>query len=474
MSGNSNAALRAFAFVCLQLLLAAAGQAQCDSASVNLHGAVGPDIPGIPQPLPDNQKPPEPATDDKPLEPPILPEAGFLSDTHYTSQFFGFSFDLPLTVRGHEIMMAVMPVRQHALLALQYEDGAHKGYIMITADDPRPGYEINTPEKTAQEMREWQQANAQLGQPQVPIPDFLLRTSRFYHQFQHRGKNYSAQYWAGFNNYLVKIVVRTNDAEFLRKAKDDMSRAQFYCRKDDGTLATEDGKPAKVEGEPYSGPTVPTFLVNAALHDEPARDINRGKVTDGFYRNPDIGVEYRLPKGWVQTSVDMSDAPMDEDALREYQFLHACEQMLLQIAPQNAPARSDNLKPLIVLRALDPNCLDLHTATSLTDKHTLDAVAATLEEFGEFGQVGSDELKTISGHLFMIFHGTIPASGRSEDLSHRLSQTIYATRYHKMLLMWSFMAPTTAALDQLPTGGVAFADAPPIELGTSNRTVAGR
>jgi hypothetical protein len=39
-------------------------------------------------------------------EEPLLPEAGYLTNTHYTSQFFGFGFDLPLTAQGHEIMIS--------------------------------------------------------------------------------------------------------------------------------------------------------------------------------------------------------------------------------------------------------------------------------------------------------------------------------------------------------------------------------
>src|SRR5580698_2887753 len=73
---------------------------------------------------------------------PLLPEAGYLTNTHYTSQFFGIDFDLPLSVQGHEIMMPIMPERQHALLALQYEKGEHTGYIIVTATDPQPGQQI--------------------------------------------------------------------------------------------------------------------------------------------------------------------------------------------------------------------------------------------------------------------------------------------------------------------------------------------
>lgn len=463
---RSGAALRALAAVCLFVATGAAAHGQCNP---NLGPTIGP-ISSDTDPGHTSQIPaPKPQ-----LEQPTLPEAGFLSDTHYTSQFFGFSFDLPLTVHGHEIMMAVMPEKQHALLALQYEDKIHKGYLMVTADDPRPGFDINTPEKTDQQLREWARTGTAPGGPQqLYIPDFLLRPTHFYHQFRREGKNYAAQYWIGINNYLVRVVVRTNDPDFLHKAKDAMSAVQFYCRKDDGTLTTEDGKPVKLTGEPYTGPTVPTFLVNSALRDEPSKNIPRGKVTDGVYSNPDIGVQYELPKGWKEMPVDKSDPPLEPAALREYQFLHACSQTLLQISPQ-APAHGDDLQPVIVLRALDPNCLSMHTATSLTDKHTADAVAAALEKFGEFGEIGSDELRTISGHLFMIFHGTIANSARSEDLAQRLSQNVYATRYNKMLLVWSVMAPTAAALDQLPTGSVAFEGSQPIQFHSANKLASAR
>lgn len=467
MPGIRNvAAIRALAVVCLLVIAAAPGRAQCNPIiGPNLGPVANDNDPGHTSQI---------AAPKTQLEQPTLPEAGFLSDTHYTSQFFGFSFDLPLTVHGHEIMMAVMPEKEHALLALQYEDRTHKGYMTVTANDPRPGFDINTPEKTEEQLREWARTGTAPGGPQqLYIPDFLLRSTHFYHQFRREGRNYAAQYWIGINNYLVRVVIRTNDPDFLHKAKEAMSAVQFYCRKDDGTLTTEDGKPVKLTGEPYSGPTVPTFLVNAALHDEPAKNIPRGKVTDGVYRNPDIGVQYELPRGWKETSTDRSDPPVDPTALREYQFLHACSQKLLEISPPT-PAPAEELQPVIVLRALDPNCLSMHTATSLTDKHTTDAVAAALEEFGEFGEIGSDELRTISGHLFMIFHGTIANSARSEDLAQRLSQNLYATRYNKMLLIWSVMAPTAAALDQIPTGNVAFEGSQPIQLHSPSRLASAR
>ena len=395
---------------------------------------------------------------------PVLPEAGFLSDTHYTSQFFGFSFELPLTVHGHEIMLPLMPEKQHALLALQFEQGQQKGSIFITADDPAPGHDVNIPEEREKELQDWARNGTQVGGPPLtPVPEFMLRSGHFYHRFTHRGRNYAAQYWSGINNYTVKVVVATNDEEFLRKAKNVIAGVKFYCPQEDGTLAAEDGKPVKVPGEPYAGPTVPTARVNAALHDQPGKNIAPGEVVDGVYRNADLGFRYELPVGWKPLAAGAIDPPLETTALREYQFLHACSRILLEAGPQ-PPKEGDSVTSAIVLRALDPNCLALRTAASITDKRATDEVAASFEDLREFGEIGSDGLMSSAGHLFMVFHGTIATSARRADLSQRLSQVIFATRYNKLLLVWTVMAPTTTALQELPTGAVVFGDSPSIQL----------
>jgi hypothetical protein len=68
----------------------------------------------------------------------------------------------------------------------------------------------------------------------------------------------------------------------------------------------------------------------------------------------------------------------------------------------------------------------------------------------------------------MVFHGTIAGpTTPSGDLSSRMSQSIFVTRYNKLLLVWSLIAPTTADLNAIPTSGVTFAGSPPIALRAS-------
>lgn len=445
--------LRAVALVILVLCAATKMRSQCQSDKL------------------DSYAPPKAAVERAANEEPLLPEAGYLSNNSYTSQFFGFSFDLPLSVQGHQILLPLMPEREHALLALQYEKDTHTGYMTVTAVDPHPGMEVNTPEQQDQQLKDWARNAGSSGTGGLfTLPDYMLHTGHFYYSVRHKGPNYAAQYWTYINNYAIKVVIGTNDKEFLNKAKSVMAQARFYCPQDDGTLTTKDGKVVKPEGEPYTGPTVPTFRVNAAIRDQPARTIPLGGVSGGAYRNPDLGLQYDLPKGWdTVTAESNNDPPLDDTAMRESAFLHACSQTLLRLAPRSGDDLTpQEPKPMIVLRALDPNCLSLRTATRLGDKRANDEVAANLEELAEFGQIATDELVSISGHLFMVFHGTIAApTAAGDDLASRMSQSIFATRYNKLLLVWSLMAPTTAALNAIPTNGVTFAGSPPIELRAS-------
>ena len=327
----------------LLLCFAATMQAQCPLLVID------PDAP---------PKPPSPHAASEEL----LPENGHLSNTTYTSDYFGFAFDLPIAAQGHLIMLPLMPERQHALLALRFENASHAGTITITAIEPRPGLEALTPEQQQQEFNNWAASGSQPGRTlRYPIPDYMVRTTgHFYSSVRHKGANYAALYWTRIKNYNLKILVASNDQDFLRKSKHAMNAAHFYCTQDDGTLTTADGKPVKPEGDPYMGPTVPTSLATAAVKAKPALEsIPLGGISGAVYRNPDLGLQYEIPKGWdVFPAETNDDPPRDAIALREHEFLHACSQTLLRIAQHGSSgAAHQAARPTITLRALDPSCL---------------------------------------------------------------------------------------------------------------------
>ncbi len=422
-------------------------------------------------PIVDPDVPPRPPSA-RPASEELLPENGHLSNTTYTSDYFGFAFDLPIVAQGHLIMLPLMPEKQHALLALGFENANHSGTITVTAIEPRVGLEASTQEQQQQQFNSW----AAAGSPQqgatlrYPIPDYLVRTGRFYFSVHHKGENYAAQYWTRVKNYNVKVLVASNDQDFLRKAKHALGAAHFYCTQDDGTLTTTDGKPVKPEGDLYMGPTVPTSLADSAIKDKPAlQNIPLGSVNAGVYRNADLGLQYEIPKGWDVSPVEASnDPPRDATALREHEFLDSCSRTLLRIVQRgSSDAPHPVAKPAITLRALDPSCLSMRIPSSLTDKTAADNVSASLEILSEFGEITSDELVSISDHLFMVFHGTVAGHASSDELAQRLSQVIYATLHHKTVFVWSLMAPNSAELNALPTAGITLDGAQPIDLRAS-------
>jgi hypothetical protein len=436
--------------IALLLCFVATMQAQCTSPIID---------PEAPPMLPS----PRPAGEE------LLPESGHLSNTTYTSDYFGFALQLPITARGHLIMLPLMPERQHALLALGFEDAGRSGTVTITAIEPRPGLEAPTPQQQQQEFNNWAVAGSPQGRAlRYPIPDYMLRTTgRFYSSERHKGKNYAALYSARIQNYNLKILVASNDQGFLQRSKHAIADAHFYCTQEDGTLTTTDGKPVRPEGDPYTGPTVPTSLAQEAIKTKPASDsIPLGSLSGGVYRNPDLRLEWEVPKAWDVSPAEVKDdPPRDATALREREFLHACSKILLRIE-RHGPDHSshETIEPTIILRALDPSCLAMRVPALLTDKNAADNISAGLELLSEFGEISSDELVSISDHLFMVFHGTIASPGSTDELSQRLSQVIYATLHHRVLLVWSLMAPTSTDLNAMPTAGIALDGTQPIDL----------
>jgi hypothetical protein len=267
-------------------------------------------------------------------------------------------------------------------------------------------------------------------------------------------------------NYRVGVLVATNDKAFLQKARQAMAAVRFYCAADDGTLATKDGKLVAPQGELYEGPTVPTWRADAAIQTNPGLLIPPGEILDGVYRNSALGLQYKLPNGWDVLPVhNGGNPPAKLASLREFQFLHACSRILLHLEQSASGNAATNGRPQIALRALDPTCLSLRIPAALSDTQIAEEVGVSMEQMMEFGQVSSHELVPISDHLFMVFRGTIPAPG-VEQLAGRMSQKIFATNHNKLLLVWSFMAPTSVELAAMPAGGIRFDGSQPIDLGS--------
>ena len=392
---------------------------------------------------------------------PRLPESGYLSNTSYANTYFGFVFDLPIPLEGHRLMMPLMPPGQHALLAIGFQQGRRSGTLLITASEPgHPLHEMTDAERKA-EFLAWAQ-----GQPRREInpPVWLTRTGRFYHISQHKGDVTTVQYWTFIKNYLIRVKVESNDGEFLRKTKAAVDKVKFYCAQEDGTLISAQGDVVPTPGEGYQGPTIPNALVNAALEEQPALEqIETGEATAGTYRNEEIGLKYSYPTEW-ELRRDEADPPAKDQATRRTRdVLNACSLVLVRLAPPAAGSAKPDGR-LITLRAIDQTCLGLPAPAAMTDQLGAEELGAYLQMLGAFGELRSTNLAMHANHLFAEYSGVFGEHAEGQPLGHRRSEVVVVTRHRKLLLVWSWIAPTPAELGNMPKTSVSFEEQTPIDL----------
>lgn len=391
---------------------------------------------------------------------PRLPESGYLSNSSYASTYFGFVIDLPLPRDGHRLMMPLMPPGQHALLAMGFQEGHRFGTLLITASEPNnPIHEMTDEERNA-EFAAWAK-----GQPthQITPPDWLTRTGRFYHIAKHKGDTTTVQYWTFIKNYLIRVKVESNTREFLNQTKLAVANVKFYCAQEDGTLINEQGEIVPTPGEGYQGPTIPTSQVNAVLEEQPALEvIETGEVAAGVYRNPEMGLTYTYPTEWEPVKSDEDPPARNEADQRTRDALNACSLLLVRLASAAEGAKPDGR--LITLRAIDQTCLSLPAPAAVTDRLGAEELGAYLQMLGVFGELRSTNLAMRANHLFAEYSGMVGEHPEGQPLAHRRNEAVAVTRHRKLLLVWSWIAPSLAELGSMPKTSVSFEDAPPIDL----------
>jgi len=258
--------------------------------------------------------------------------------------------------------------------------------------------------------------------------------------------------------------VESNDRDFLAKTKLSVANVKFYCAQEDGTVIDEQGKIVPTPGEGYQGPTVPTALVNAALEEQPALEvIPTGGVAPGVYRNEEIGLTYSYPTTWDVIQRQTDPPAKDEAEQRTRDALNACSLVLLRLAPPAAEGAQAGERT-ITLRAIDQTCLALPAPASLTDHLGAEELGAYLTMLGAFGELRSTNLAMHANHLFAEYSGVVGEHLEGRSLAQRRNQAVAVTRHRKLLLVWSWVAPSAAELGSLPTTSVSFEDESPIDL----------
>jgi hypothetical protein len=393
---------------------------------------------------------------------PLLPEEGLLSDTTYSSLYFGFSFDLPIPLEGHRIMLPIRLSGEHALLGLGFQNGKHYGTLEVTAGGRMDeGSHNMTPEEAQQKLDDIARSKAG-GAPMehldyTPVPIKLKRVDK------HAGEVHGTRFSARIRDYMVHFTIQTNDKSFLEKSRRSVESLHVFCTDASGNFFTQDGKAFKPMGVVTDGPTIPTAIVDEAIRTRPAERTvpSQSYVAKGEYRIPQLELSLALPASWIfkpSQPESVSDPPDPAIAQRLDYLWQACARTLFQAS---APGNTGTLE----FRALDQSCMALPAPGSITDHFGAEALGEYLQMLGRYGKMQSARLVELGGHLFSVYRGNVGPPQPAQDLEHRSAQIIVATRYRKLILTWRWTAPTQSDLHSIPATTVSLGGGPPLRIG---------
>jgi len=391
----------------------------------------------------------------------LLPEAGLLNDKTYTSLYFGFSFDLPIPLQGHRIMLPIRLPGDHALLGIGFQDGKRYGTLVVTAGGHREEDSRNmTPEQEQERIDEINKskpgASPLNGLEYTPAPIHLQRVDK------HAGDVKGTQFSARIREYQVHFTIQTNDKSFLEKSRQSIEAVRVFCTNDAGTFFTPEGKAFTPAGTFTDGPTIPTAIVDEAIRTHPAEEtIPAGNyMANGEFRMPQLDLSYALPTDWKIIGQPAGGDP-GETALEErlQSLWQSCARALFRA---NAPAGNGTY---LELRALDQSCLGLPAPASATDRLGSESLGEYLQMLGHFGKIKANRLIQSGGRLFSVYQGTLAAGPAAHDLEQRAAEVIVATRYRKLIFAWCWRAPTESELRNIPPSRVSFGGGPQIVIG---------
>jgi hypothetical protein len=394
----------------------------------------------------------------------LLPESGLLTSTTYTSLYFGFTFELPIPLEGHRLMLPIRLAGEHALLGIGFQNGQHYGTLEVTAGGRRDEGEHNmTPEQEQEAVDNI--ARSKPGAAPMERLDYAPEPIKLKRVDKHAGEVHGTRFSARIKNYMVRFTIQTNDKSFLAKARKNIEDIRVFCTDAAGSFFTVEGKPFNPKGTFTDGPTIPTATVDEAISSRPAEQtIPHGSyIASGEYRIPQLGLSYTLPEGWTMTGLPSEnvDDPSDPALAQRLNYLWAaCARTLFRAV---APGGSATVQ----LRALDQSCLGLPSPTSHTDTFGSESLGEYLQMLGRFGKIKPGRLVESGGRLFSVYPGTVFLGPHAQDLEHRSAEVILATRYRKLILAWCWSAPSEADLRSIPSSSLILGDSPFVLIGPS-------
>ncbi|HUO59699.1 MAG TPA: hypothetical protein VMU24_03460 [Candidatus Acidoferrales bacterium] len=386
----------------------------------------------------------------------LEPESGMLSQTRYTSLYFGFALNLPPSSDLRRIRATLQPSGIHALLALRNFAGDRSTRLVIRAHDARESG-VDAEFFARERLQQLRESEPTWHGPEAKkfgdLPAWRIEIGQGGYAFVH-----SLSWFFALRGYVVQVDLDYSDEEYGAKMVKHIESMEFF------SAPLEDGRAAEVVGpgaEPYNGPALPTSFVDRMLTERPGEKLDAGEWHGQEYRNASAGLRVRLPQGWVAKPTTSAEHILlngvDPDVQletpdRRHELWLACTRTLI-VAEDRAHAAVPGLYPALVITLLKRDCMpDLDIPTQKDDAFGLDLLASTLVRATEMTKFHRGRWSQRGQNVTFALDGSLPYEVPQDRLARRLSLQLLLVPRGEYFITVFAMAENADALRRLEQG----------------------
>jgi hypothetical protein len=396
--------------------------------------------------------------------PGTAPEIGYVSPEKYTNAFFGFSLPLPQDSALREFRISFKD-DGHFLFGLQSQKvstgffGPSAKLAIFTVTAKQSG---NT---SPEEVRKAASGPKRKGTTKIEIGgrEFWKSESQ---EKGAGGRLRSVAYATSFNGYVLQFNIESFDDKLTDKLQHSIESITFF----DPAKAAEMAGSGSVAYDP----PVPRDGSEAAVpSSKRIGSLSPGLVKGNTYVNDALGIHYEFPDGWVVNDEATQNRVMEAGhqfawgnspgAAREHEAFQQCARVLLFTTKYPAGTKGDEMNPLIVIMAMDPECSPgARFPTSIDERDAIKQIAQQMiHSFAgtPFIPKGKTSVRAfmVQAHLMLEFSGDFTVNVPGQAAPKSIFTSFAVTEARDYWIAWGFMSDSQAGLQELKNTKIEFA-----------------
>lgn len=385
------------------------------------------------------------------------PEEGFISRTKYTNAFFGFTLPLPQDTNVHDLPLPSRDPSRRFLFGLLSQ--LH-GITSLTINAAQSGLATSEDARKA--------ASGPKGQStkriEISGKEFWKSESQ---NKTSAGKVHTLTYATAMAGYVLEFFIVSFDSKLTDELEHNIESITFFNPDKAKEMAGADSRP-------YNPAAAAQRSSSGAVPQPSGRikDLSPGSISGNNYTNGDLGLSYLFPAGWYAIDKATQEKVIEtgheaawgdsSSAAREHAVVQNCSKILLWTNKYPEGTRTEDVNPLIVVLAVDPDCFPgARFPISSKDQEAINQVTKALVRSFQgtivMGQEGMNlRTLTVQGHLFLEVSGVSHVNAPGHPRPVELHNSMLFTSANNFWLIWAFSSGSEAGLQELKNTNVSF------------------